>query len=107
MSIFSLGFLVATGLVAAGLVSSLWASVTGEPLRLAVLEELDGLMPLRVFALVLSLPLLLSHVAARQLDRGGPGVLVSGLALSAAACWCLIQGVVIVAGIMRFAAAVG
>ncbi len=107
MSMFSLAFVVATGFVAAGLSSSLWAGVTGAPLRLRVLEELDTLMPVKVLALVLALPFLLGHLAVRQVRHGGQGVLFSGLAVSAAACWCFVQGVVIVAGIMRLAAVVG
>jgi len=104
---YNLAFLVATGLVAAGLASSLWASATGEPLRLAVLEELDILMPLKVLALVLALPFVLGDAAIRQLRQGRLGVVFGGLALSMAACWCFIQGVVIVAGIMRLAAVIG
>jgi len=107
MSIFASIFLVATGFVTAGLASSLWAGVTGEPLRVGVLEEQDVLMPVRVLALVIALPFLLAHLAARQPRHGRLGVVFGGLALSAAVCWCFVQGVVIVAAIMRLATVMG
>lgn len=107
MSIVSSAYLVATGLVAAGLASSLWASVTGEALRVAVLEQQDFLLPVRVMALVVALPFLLARLAVRQQRHGRLGAVMGGLALSAALCWCFVQGVVIVVGIMRLAAVMG
>lgn len=107
MSMFSSAYLVATGLVAAGLASNLWASVAGEPLQISLLERQDLLMPVRVMALVVALPFVLVHLAAGQRRHGRLGLALGGLALSAAACWCFVQGVVIVAGLMRLAAVMG
>ncbi len=107
MSMYSLVFIAATGLAAAGLASSLWATLTGEPPRVAALQDLDVLMPVRVLALVLSLPFLLGGVARYCLRENRHGVFFGSLALGGAACWCFVQGVVIVAGIMRLAAVAG
>jgi len=107
MSMLNLFFVVATGLVAAGLVNSAWAAATGEALRPRVLEIRDALMPFRVLALVLGLPILLAGLARRIMGGDGGGLVLGGLAVGGAAVWCFVEGVVIVTSAARLAALVG
>jgi len=105
MSIFTLFFVVAAGLVAAGLVSSVFVAVSGEPLRPGVLGTRDVFMPLRVLALVVGLPMVLGGVGLKVLRDNRHSPLQGWLAIAAAAFWCFVQGVVIVAAVLRLAPA--
>ena len=107
MSMLNLVFIVATGLVAAGLVDAAWAAATGEALRPRVLEIRDCLMPVRVLALVVGLPILLAAMARRMAGFNGGGAVLGGLAIGGAVVWCFVEGVVIVTGALRLAALVG
>ncbi len=107
MSMLNLFFVVATGLVAAGLAHSAWAVATGEVLRPRVLEIRDCLMPVRALALVFGLPILLAALARRLAGAAAGGFVLGGLAVGGAAVWCFVQGVVIVTGAARLAALVG
>ena len=100
---FSFIFVITTGLVAGGLVSSLWATVAGEPLRPGELAARDIYTPLRVAALVLSLPIILGDLAIFCWRETGRGRLYGGIAIGGAVVWCFVQGVVIVSGLRTVA----
>lgn len=103
MSIFAVMFTAATGLVAAGLVESLWGLVTGESLRLELPESGGFSGALKGLAIVLALPLLLGEFAVTALAGGDSGRVFGFLAIGGAAVWCLVQGVVIVSTVLTLA----
>ena len=95
-------FVSAVGLVTAGLVSNFWPLLTGRDVSLALLEQRDVLMPLRVMVLVLSAPILLIRAGFWELVQTSDGVLKWWLTLPTAMGWAFVQGVVVVVSLSAF-----
>jgi hypothetical protein len=81
---------IATGIVASGLIGSLWEIVSDDPLEISILRKEDLLVPMRVLVLVFSAPwLLMSWAMWWFIEKPPVGVpvLIAGLA------WSFIEGV--------------
>jgi hypothetical protein len=81
---------VATGIVASGLIGSLWEISSADPLNLSILRKEDLLVPVRVAVLVFSAPWLLISLAMWWFIEKPPmgiPLLIAGLA------WSFIEGV--------------
>ena len=91
-------FAVLVGFVSAGFVGSLWAGFAGETPGFRALGVRDGLLPLRALAVVLHAPMaILKHGS----ELATAGHLVGVPIIFAAAGWCFLQGVFILAVVFR------
>jgi hypothetical protein len=81
-----------TGIISAGLISSLWSLAFDDPPKFSLLLESDFLTPLKVIVVVLAAPIIvLSHSVWWLVVRPPVGVLL----LLAGLCWSFLQGVFI------------
>ncbi len=81
---------IATGIVASGLVGSIWEIASDDPLEISILRKEDLLVPVRVLVLVFSAPWLLLCSAMWWFIEKPP----LGLPLLAAGlAWSFIEGV--------------
>lgn len=85
-------FGVLTGIVSAGLVSSLWSLAAGDSPRFTLLRDTDFLTPLKVVIVVFSAPMIvLSRACWWTVERPVVGVPLFVLGL----LWSFLQGVFI------------
>lgn len=88
-----------TGLAAAGLVGSGWATVTGERLGLAMLASYRVTTPLRALVLLIHAPLALVRAGLWYL---GYNPIFAFLLLGAGVFWSFLQGVFILTTFFGF-----
>ncbi len=91
-------FGVGTGIISAGLTSSLWALVFDDAPSFALLLQSDFLTPLKVLVVVLAAPMIvMSHAVWWLVARPAVGFLL----LLAGLCWSFLQGVFILTQVFR------
>ncbi len=99
--VFTFVFVSAVGLVTAGLVSNLWAMITGSRVSLELLGQRDAFWPLRAIVLVISAPVLLLAAGFRELGQVRDGLLKWWITFPTAMGWAFVQGVVVVVALSR------
>ena len=95
MTIYGVLLIMATGLVFAGIVHSLWPMLTGRNVDLQLLFEPNRLFPLNALVVVASAPLLLLQAGLMRLTVPG-GLVAWWLMFATAMALCFVQGVVVV-----------
>jgi hypothetical protein len=84
-------YAIVVGLVAAGIMGSIWSLATGEELRFGLLLEPSFLAPVRALVVVACAPLLLLLAARRHVGSAVVGLLMIAASLG----WSFLQGVFI------------
>jgi hypothetical protein len=94
-------FAIAVGVVAAGIIASIWEMAFNEELRLALLFDADPtlLTPFRAMAVVLSAPASVMKLALWWLIEQP---LIGLLLLAAGTVWSFVQGVFILTSVFVF-----
>jgi hypothetical protein len=84
-------YVIAVGIVAAGVTGSMWAMATGESPRFALLLEPSAIAPVRALVVVAYAPLLILLTAWRFVGSPILGMLLVAASLG----WSFLQGVFI------------
>ena len=84
-------YVIAVGIVAAGVIGSMWAMATGESPRFGLLLEPSAIAPVRALVVVAYAPLLILLTAWRFVGSPILGMLLVAASLG----WSFLQGVFI------------